>query len=264
MNFSVSRLLGSIPSQEAVGWGTSVVLHVMGVLVASATFVSLSVELPELAGRRTASSVELTATWTAEQRPHEPVEIVPSEPQVVVMPDRVRIAEQTYVPTDTDVSQPTPAELAMVDRMMVTPSAVRRRTPTDSPQSDDRAASRPIRNRTAAQFPAIEPTPLAASETRPTVGTEADSPPRLLDNRPPTYPVHAVRERLKGTALLRIRITVEGNVAELELISSSGHPILDAAAVSAVRTWRFLPAIHNGHPTATTVRLPVRFALDEH
>ncbi|MEE8452613.1 MAG: energy transducer TonB [Thermoguttaceae bacterium] len=263
MNFSVSRLLGSIPSQEAVGWGTSAMVHVAGFLVASATFVSLSGELPELAGHRTVANIELTATWTAEPPPHEPVEIVPPEPRIVVMPDRVRMAEQTYVPSGTDVTQPTPAELAMVDRMMVTRPTARPRTPTDSPQPDERTMSRPKRNPTAARFPTTDRMPPAPSETRPTVGTAADSPPRLLDNRPPTYPAHAVRERLEGTTLLRIRITAEGNVAELEVISTSGHPILDAAAVSAVRTWSFLPATSNGHPAATTVRLPIRFALDE-
>lgn len=244
---------------------TSIVLHAMGVLAASATFVSLSTELPKLAGRRTIANVELIATWTEEeQRPHEPVEIVPSQPQVVVMPDRVRVAEQTYFPTSTAVTQPTEAELAMVDRMMVTRPAVRHRTPTDSPAIPPHPDEcGPMRNPRAAQFPTPEPMMAARSETRPTVGTEAPSPPRLLDNRPPTYPSHAARERLEGTTLLRIRITAEGNVAELEVVSTSGHPILDAAAVSAVRTWRFLPAMRNGRPVATTVRLPVRFALDE-
>lgn len=256
MNFSVSRLLDSVASQEAVGWGTSVVLHVTGFLVASATFVSISGALPELAGRQTVADVELTATWTeAEPRPPEPVEIVPAEPPVVVMPDRVRMAEQTYVPTSTDVTQPTPAELALVDRMMATPPTTRPRTATDPPQPSERAALRPVRNPKAAHFP--RPAPMT-----PTVGTKPDTPARLLDNRPPTYPAHAARERLEGTTLLRVRITAEGTVAKLDLIATSGHPVLDAAAVSAVRTWRFQPAIQNGHPTATTVRLPVRFALD--
>ncbi|HYW78109.1 MAG TPA: energy transducer TonB [Thermoguttaceae bacterium] len=257
MNFSVSRLLGSIPSQEAAGWGTSVAVHAIGVLVASATFVSLSGELPELAGHRTVANVELTATWKVEKpQPPEPVEIVPVEPQVVVMPDRVRMAEQTYVPTSTDVTQPTPAELVMVDRMMVAPPKTPPRKTAVSPTPpDERAASRPSRNPPPAQFP--------TREIRPTVGTKADSPPRLLDNRPPTYPAHAARERLEGTTLLRVRITAEGTVAELELISTSGHSVLDAAAVRAVRTWRFQPAMRGGRPAATTVRLPVRFALDE-
>ena len=76
------------------------------------------------------------------------------------------------------------------------------------------------------------------------------------------YPAQAVADRLQGTVLLRFRITPEGRVAQLELLSSSGHPILDAAAVRAVRAWRFIPARRAGLPVATTVRLPVRFELD--
>jgi len=257
MNLPLGKLLGSLPSQEAAGWGTSVVLHVTGFLFASATFVSTLGDLPELAGRQTAANVELTATWTEEEpQPPEPVEIVPPDPPVVVMPDRVHMAEQTYVPTSTDVTEPTPAELAMVDRMMAAPPSSEPRAPIDRPPPRERTERQPTREVKPARLPTV-------SQPLPTVGTSPDTPARLLDNHPPTYPARAVRARLEGTTLLRVKITAEGTVADLELIATSGHSILDAAAVSAVRTWRFLPAASEGRPTETTVRLPVRFSLDQ-
>jgi len=51
-------------------------------------------------------------------------------------------------------------------------------------------------------------------------------------------------------------------VGNLEIAASSGHPILDAAAVQAVHSWHFAPARRFGRPIPYTVRLPVRFALD--
>ena len=275
MSFFVNRLFGLIPSQESVGWVTSVVVHAMGALVASATFVSFSGELPKLVGSRGATEIELQATWIEAEPPQEAVEIVASEPQVVVMPDRVRVAQQTFFPVGADVSQPTPTELAMVDRMMASAAAVRRRTASDLPPGDLDISQRhpgqprsgaPLRHtratRPAAELSAARAQVFTSVQKQATVGSDEQTPPRLLSNRPPTYPARAVGERLEGTVMLRVSITAEGSVGALEVFATSGHPILDAAAARAVRGWRFVPANRNGRSVSTTVRLPVRFALD--
>ena len=84
----------------------------------------------------------------------------------------------------------------------------------------------------------------------------------MSDPEEPTYPVRAVVERLEGTVVLRVHVTSEGRVSAVEVFSSSGHAVLDAAAVRAVRNWQFTPAHRAGHPVSATVRLPVRFVLD--
>jgi len=50
-------------------------------------------------------------------------------------------------------------------------------------------------------------------------------------------------------------------VTEVEIVRSSGHAILDAAAASAVRRWHGQPALSRGRPVATTRLLPVQFRL---
>ena len=94
------------------------------------------------------------------------------------------------------------------------------------------------------------------------MGTSDRTLPRLLENRPPTYPQGAIIRRFEGTVVLRLEITPEGRVGGLEVVSSSGHAILDAAAARAIRAWRFAPATRAGRAVAVTVRLPVRFSLD--
>jgi protein TonB len=40
-----------------------------------------------------------------------------------------------------------------------------------------------------------------------------------------------------------------------------GHPLLDAAALEAVRQWEFTPTLLNGVPTAVIMTVTVNFRL---
>jgi TonB family protein len=85
--------------------------------------------------------------------------------------------------------------------------------------------------------------------------------PRLLENDPPTYPPEAVARGWQGTVHLRLDISEGGRVVRAQIVRTSGYPLLDEAARSAVLTWRAQPGLHNGEPVAAAVRLPVRFDL---
>lgn len=49
------------------------------------------------------------------------------------------------------------------------------------------------------------------------------------------YPAQAKRERITGTLLMRFSIDRDGNLAGVEILRSSGEPMLDHAAIEAVR-----------------------------
>lgn len=93
------------------------------------------------------------------------------------------------------------------------------------------------------------------------LGTESILPPDFANNRPPQYPAAAVARRWEGIVLLRLEIDESGRVTAVDLQSSSGYPLLDEAAVAAIREWRAKPAMRNGRPAATVEFLPVRFRL---
>ena len=80
-------------------------------------------------------------------------------------------------------------------------------------------------------------------------------------NLPPVYPAQAIQNGWEGTVVLRLHVGTDGSVEEVEVISSSGHTVLDDAAIRSVRGWRFEPACRLGRPVACTVRQPLRFAL---
>jgi len=92
-------------------------------------------------------------------------------------------------------------------------------------------------------------------------GVEDKTPPDFSGNRPPEYPSDAVRRKLEGDTMLRIKINSAGKVIVVAVVKSSGHRILDQAAIAAVRTWRGQPARRGGRPVEVEETLPVRFRL---
>jgi len=242
--------------RHATGWGSSAVVHAVGALVMTAWLGATFFEPPQLPGRQTDARVELVSTWTEPELPPPAVEIAPWEPQIVVRRDSVIVGEKTYKHSPTDVSDPAPEEIAMVEDMLAPlTDAASRRELLASPSEEPPIREIPRENRPAS-------VPVVSIPQDRSAGAGADVLPKMLENRPPDYPHRAFVERREGTVVLRIVITAEGTVGNLEIAASSGHPILDAAAVQAARSWHFVPARRFGRPIPYTVRLPVRFALD--
>ncbi len=64
---------------------------------------------------------------------------------------------------------------------------------------------------------------------------------RALRTDRPEYPEAARRRNEEGTVTCRLTIDGDGNVIEVEVVVSSGSKSLDAAAVRALKRWRFEP-----------------------
>jgi protein TonB len=94
--------------------------------------------------------------------------------------------------------------------------------------------------------------------SRPTLITE---PRYRRPPTPPVYPVRAVRLGQEGTAVVRARLSETGEVLEVALHASSGHRLLDRAALDAVGDWAFQPARRDGRAVLGLVEVPVHFEL---
>jgi len=86
-----------------------------------------------------------------------------------------------------------------------------------------------------------------------------DRPPRALRTPKPAYPPEAFVKKVEGTVHLEILIDDTGRVARVRVAQSI--PLLDAAAVDAVRGWIFEPAIRKGRPVASVAWAPVSFRI---
>lgn len=66
-------------------------------------------------------------------------------------------------------------------------------------------------------------------------------------NRHKEYPMLAQRRGLEGRGSLRVRIGRDGRVLERVLVSSTGQPVLDQAALDMVRRANPFPAVPEGY-----------------
>ena len=87
----------------------------------------------------------------------------------------------------------------------------------------------------------------------------AATQPLAVDTPPPDYPLQYLCAGAGGEVTLVVQIGADGAPADVRVEYASRHPELDAAAIAAVRTWRFKPATSRGKPVATKIRVPVKF-----
>ena len=92
---------------------------------------------------------------------------------------------------------------------------------------------------------------------------EADSRPYEHENPKPFYPAAARRRGMQGQVLLRVEVNVRGKVSNIELKKSSGYRLLDDAAITTVKQWRFIPAKNHNKLVTSVVEIPVRFELKQ-
>lgn len=84
-----------------------------------------------------------------------------------------------------------------------------------------------------------------------------------LHNPRPAYPVVAQRMGWQGRVILNVEVLSDGLCGAISVARSSGHEILDAAAIAAVQAWRFNPASHAGQAVTQWFKVPINFALEE-
>jgi protein TonB len=84
---------------------------------------------------------------------------------------------------------------------------------------------------------------------------------KLLKSKPPIYPPRCLRLGIEGRVRVRALIGEDGRPQEVTLGKTSGDSALDAAAMDAVRHWRFEPATRNGMAVRAWMNVPVEFKL---
>ncbi len=89
----------------------------------------------------------------------------------------------------------------------------------------------------------------------------AITPPRLIRKVSPAYPPAAIASRVSGAVIVAAATDVYGRVSEARVVS--GHPLLNAAAVEAVREWLYEPYLVNGVPKAVRFTVTVTFVLEK-
>ncbi len=78
------------------------------------------------------------------------------------------------------------------------------------------------------------------------------------------YPRQAVRKKWEGQAIVAAEVLPDGSVGRMGLSKSSGYEILDEAAKSSIKAWKFAyPFESQGALFSQYVDIPVTFRLEE-
>jgi protein TonB len=164
--------------------------------------------------------------------PPPPVKPVPPKPKPVVKPKPVikkpviAKTEPVYIPVD-----PSPKKAEV-----------------------NPAPPAPPQPRVAPPAPPAPPAPAKFTEARVDAGYGY--------NPKPKYPSIARSRGWEGKVVLQVRVSADGDAVSVSVSQSSGHDILDEAAVAAVEEWRFKPAKRGEEAVASTVSVPINFKLD--
>lgn len=90
------------------------------------------------------------------------------------------------------------------------------------------------------------------------VGGDVSAPVKTR-NVDPRYPPVAQAARVAGVVILEAVIGPDGRVTDVKILRSV--PLLDDAAVEAVRQWEYTPTMLNGVPVPVIMTVTVNFQL---
>jgi protein TonB len=146
--------------------------------------------------------------------------------------------------------------------------------PAANPVPKASVASASISNSIAREIPYLTETgagqPDAETTAVPESTEAAGSEPLIesrydvaaLNNPKPPYPLSARRHGAQGRVLLSVRVGADGASHTVLLKHSSGHAVLDNAALQTVQRWRFVPAHRGDAPVESWVDVPIIFRLE--
>ena len=92
-------------------------------------------------------------------------------------------------------------------------------------------------------------------------GTQ-NRPMQLVSGTGPIYPAAAKADHVEGVVVIRYGVSQDGRVVNAKVERAEPEGIFEEAALAAVRSWRYNPALKNGQPIAVdNVLSTLRFEL---
>ncbi|USE35805.1 energy transducer TonB [Endozoicomonas sp. SCSIO W0465] len=85
--------------------------------------------------------------------------------------------------------------------------------------------------------------------------------PEIRDWVQPRYPKLAQRRNQQGVVMLDVIVDERGHPITIDILESSGFPVLDKAAIDAVKRWSFKPEQRNSRFVKSRVHIPVAFEI---
>ncbi len=110
-----------------------------------------------------------------------------------------------------------------------------------------------------AQLAVDAPPPVAPAPPEPVVIGGIIKAPTRTRYVPPQYPEIARSSRVEGVVIIEAIIGANGRVEQARVLRSK--PLLDEAALAAVRAWEYRPTLLNDRPVPVIMTVTVQFSL---
>jgi protein TonB len=101
------------------------------------------------------------------------------------------------------------------------------------------------------------PPPPPSAPVRP--GGNIKEPKKIVDAKP-IYPQIAQQAKIQGIVIIEAIIAKDGSVKDARVLRPA--PMLDQAALEAVRKWKYTPTLLNGEPVEVIMTVTVTFTLN--
>jgi periplasmic protein TonB len=290
--YGKTGIISRMSRSHLMSWVTSAVVHTGMLAILGTALTAIPVVAPEVSGSR----IVVMSSMAEVASPEAVVRKVEHTPVRVVELPLIEDVADSYRPPS-----PEPLQVVMASVKVPSLLQRRRPEQSRSSVHKTTAAEHPQRSSQVAEFPSLETPTLtrrlpdvpqvpdakpaevppekhstpadvepviartarqqSANSVAQTVGTTPTKPARAISNPNPAYPPEAVQQRLEGRVILSVTIAASGEVSKVKVTESSGHEVLDQAALDAVCQWRFSPATQDGKAVEWTARLPIRFRL---
>lgn len=221
-----SHLSGTVPISIAIHMVALLMLIVIP-LVANVVIPTVSVTLPDY------------------------VRVAPMPPPPIVAP---RPPAGTTAPAPSATSSPAPTQAP--DKIGPEPSIA-----SPGPDIPGAVSAFPGDAGAITPGPTVPPPPPPdpPKQTGPVRVADLPIAPRKTVDTRPIYPEIARAARVEGTVVMEAVLDPAGQVTQIRVIRSI--PLLDQAAIDAVRQWRYTPSVYNGRPVSVLMTITIRFTL---
>ena len=134
--------------------------------------------------------------------------------------------------------------------------------PAGHPQNSAETAPQAKRDAVSAPTHPLAEKPVLSHETLPNQPTAVDpaiASTMKLSGAPPVYPAVAKAAGLQGTVVVALTVAPDGSVSDAHAIS--GPALLQAAAITAVRSWRYRPFLVFGKASPFETQVSINFTI---
>jgi protein TonB len=112
------------------------------------------------------------------------------------------------------------------------------------------------------EVPTDEPAPAAiTAETSPAPPVPETANMQVSRRVDPVYPAASRRAGEEGTGVFRVLVDSNGKPQDVSVVTSTGHPRLDEAAMTAIKKWSFKAAMQAGQAVQSYTKVQVKFEL---